>query len=362
MLIRGASAPRESERGQTLPVWIVAIFTALTLMFFALNYANELHWQVRAQNAADSAASGALIFQSLEWNKMNVLLYSADVEEWRIHHLIQGMVDAANGNGGCTLGSSGTSGGTCFPIYQALRTQYLKAVSRYSTDIGMLQGQSAYTQANQAYDVAHLVNIYNRWAESGCPTSLPIDCTFTYHLVDYSSRTTSQQVGKDQSYLQAGGFSSPQNSTPNGVWEPARIEIATCATVAPVVKFSLFGYTPQSYTVIGRAAATNVPVTADWLSPGVTTNPASGSFFQSTEVYDSTDDTFASTASPRDWYETEYQAQKYAAHAGTSMPYSPLSNVWTDDFEVMLTWWASIPITPYTTTAQTQSGLCTPAW
>jgi hypothetical protein len=359
MLIGGGRCAREGERGQTLPVWILAILTALTLMFFSLNYANAIHWQVRAQNAADNAAAGALIFQSMEWNKLNVLLYSADVEEWRIHHLIAGMIDAANGNGGCSI--SGTAGGTCLPIYQALRTQYLKAVSRYSTDIGMVQGLASTTQANQTYDVAHLVNIYNTWATSQCTTQ-PIDCSFTYHLVDYSNRTTTQQVGKDQSYLQMGGFSSPQNSTPNSVWEPARIEIATCATVQPIVTISLFGYTPQPFTVIGRAAATNVPLNAEWLTPGTTTNPTTGSPFQATEVYDATDDTFAASASPRDWYQTEYQSQKYVANSGSAMPYSPLSNIWTDDFEVMLTWWGSVPITPYTTGTQTQSNLCTAAW
>jgi hypothetical protein len=344
---------RECQRGQILPVWIFAIFTALTLMFFSLNYANTIRWQVRAQNAADSAASAALIFQSLEWNKMNVLLYSADVEEWRIHHLIQGMVDAGNGNGGCSL-----SGGTCLAIYTHLRSQYLLAVSRYSTDIGMLQGLSTFTNDNQDYDAAHLVAVYNHWVSRGCSPAL-VDCAFTYHLVDYSNRTTKQPVGKDASFLQmgnSGGFLG-NGLTPINVWEPARIEIASCATVQPIIPFALFGSKPQAFTVIGRAAATNVPVNAEWLTPGATTN-SSGSVFQPSEVYDPNDDIFP-LQSPRHWYETDFEAQKYTTSGGT--PYSPLSGTWTDDFEVMLTWWSSVPITPYyKTTTLTQSDLCTP--
>jgi hypothetical protein len=82
---------RHAERGQTLPVWTLAVLTALTLMFFSLNYANMIRWQVRAQNAADSMATAALSVQATQWNKMMTILYAADVEEWRIRHLIEGI-------------------------------------------------------------------------------------------------------------------------------------------------------------------------------------------------------------------------------------------------------------------------------
>ncbi|MDB5026331.1 MAG: hypothetical protein JWO66_20, partial [Candidatus Eremiobacteraeota bacterium] len=51
---------REAQRGQTLPFWTLAIAATLSLLFFMTNYANTVRWQIRAQNAADSAASAGI--------------------------------------------------------------------------------------------------------------------------------------------------------------------------------------------------------------------------------------------------------------------------------------------------------------
>jgi hypothetical protein len=361
--MRNPAALRRGERGQTLPVWALAVLTSLSLIFFSLNYANTLHWQIRAQNAADAAATANLAFQSLEFNKTTALLYAADVEEWRMRHLIHAMLDDAQfhyiapntygGNGGCsfpvTSGLGGTAG-TCYPIYTALRVQYLKAVARYTNDIQMLQGIASVTLAQRAYDVQWNVHL------SGTNCGYAVDCSFSYYMIDYSSRTPAQGVGKDAGYVQMGGMG--QASTPNPIWYPARIEIATCKTVQPIVHFNLFGLSPQPFTVIGRAAATNVPVNEEWLAPGVDVSAALGAPFQTLEDYDPTDDNFpASTWSPRPWYDTTYQAQPYNANPSQpSIPYTFSS--FTDDFEVLASWWAAIPIAPYTTTAFSKSTLC----
>jgi hypothetical protein len=123
---------RHVERGQTLPIWTLAVLTALTLMFFSLNYANMIRWQVRAQNAPDSVATAALSVQANQWNKMMTILYTADIEEWRIRHLIEGMFLAQNYSGGCI---SGTGTGSCLRIYNALQKHYYKAVNRYTVDV-----------------------------------------------------------------------------------------------------------------------------------------------------------------------------------------------------------------------------------
>ncbi len=348
---RSMRAARQSERGQTLPIWTAAMLTALTLMFFSLNYANVLRWQVRAQNAADAAATAALSVQATQWNKMNALLYAADVEEWRIRHLIQALTDVSNSNGGCS------TTGKCLAIYQALQPQLYKAVNRYTTDIQLLQSLAAFGRTSQQADALNVI----RGLTSTCGTTNPLaDCAFTYHVLDYSYRSPQQQAGKDAFYVQLGGFTSPQDTAPTSDWEPAQIDLATCATVPPLIPFSLFGAAPQAKVVIGRAAATNVTETSEWMAPGVTQNPAPGAnnaFFQPTEVYDPADDTFASTSAPRDWYETSFPATNYKAYKA---PYDQYSGTTSYDFEVMLCWWAAIPFHPYTASVPAQQVICSP--
>ena len=216
----------------------------------------------------------------------------------------------------------------------------------------MLQSMGSIGRTSQSSDATTII----RDLKATCGSATPLaDCPFTYHIIDYSYRTTTEQAGKDAFYLQLGGFSSPQDSIPVADWEPAQIEIATCATVQPIVNFSLFGWGPQPAQVIGRAAATNVTETAEWLAPGVTVNPAGTGFFQPAENYDTADDTFATTASPRDWYETNYPAINYKAYPAVNN----YNGTITDDFEVMVCWWAAIPAAPYVTAAQTPAGLCT---
>jgi hypothetical protein len=380
------SAPqttRRGERGQTLPVYLLAIITSLSLIFFSFNYANTLHWQMRAQTAADAAASAALSFQSLDFNKMSVLLYTADVEEWRTRHLLQAMLDvgvyhptnggnntsSTIGNGGCTFPaasnmsatpSSSKPGGSCFWIYKNLYDQYLKSVARYTKDIEIIQSTAAnMTAQQQSYDVQWNVHL------SGSSCNYPIDCAFSYYLIDYSNRPTTRGVGRDAGYVQMGGF--PETTTPIGVWQPARIEVAACKTVQPLVHFNFFGLGPQPFTVIGRAAATNVPINEEWLAPGVDQATILGGVFAPTEVYNvatdpayATQDTYGASQSPRPWYETSYPALPYTARpSSTSMPYT--LNRFGDDFEALVSWWTSAPIAPYVTTSFTQAQLCSQA-
>jgi hypothetical protein len=343
---------RHAERGQTLPIWLLAILTALTLMFFSLNYANTIRWEVRAQNAADSMATAALSVQATQWNKMMTILYAADVEEWRIRHLIEGMYVAQNYSGGC---HSGAGVGSCLNIYTALQKQYYKSVTRYTTDVQMLQAIVSQGKTSQMADAKTIVK---NGGTSFCGTTQVVDCAFTYHLIDYSSRTTTMNAGKDAFYMKMGPFTSPQDSVPAADWEPAQIQIAACATVPPIVNFALFAPPLTPVHVIGRAAATNVIVVAEWLAPGVTTNPVTNAVFQPEENYDTVDDTFAAAQTPRDWYETDYPSMTYTAYPSLSVPgYSAPSG---PTFQVRPNWWATIPLAPYpVTTSLDENTLCT---
>jgi hypothetical protein len=217
----------------------------------------------------------------------------------------------------------------------------------------MLQAFSTPDTTSQSADATKVI----KELAATCSSPKPLaDCSFTYHLIDYSYRTTTEQAGKDAFYVQLGGFTSPEDTTPIANWEPAQIEIATCATVQPLINFSIFGYGPKPFTVIGRAAATNVTETSEWFMPGQLVNPASSTnaMFQTAENYDPTDDTF-SAALPRDTYETNFPGIRYTAYTS----YQQYQGTPNDDFEIMVCWWAAIPALPYVTASQSQTTLCT---
>ena len=124
------------SRGQTLPIWSFGIAGALVLAFAAMQYGDTLRWQVRAQNAADAAASAALSVQTQSWNQQLSLVYAASLEEWRIRHLLTGMQAAAYGDPGCA--ASG-----CQATFDALKTEYMRAVARYTKDVELRPTNSA---------------------------------------------------------------------------------------------------------------------------------------------------------------------------------------------------------------------------
>jgi predicted lysophospholipase L1 biosynthesis ABC-type transport system permease subunit len=119
-----------AQRGQTFPVWAFGTLTVLTLLAFTLSYGNMLRYQIRAQNAADSAARGVLSIQATQWNEMSADMHAAAVEEYRIRAIIQGMLMAIRGNGGCESSVVARGPQACSVMYGNLRRQYLSATAR----------------------------------------------------------------------------------------------------------------------------------------------------------------------------------------------------------------------------------------
>src|SRR5271166_4179819 len=124
-------------RGQTLPLWIVAITSTFVLMFMALNYGNTIRWQVRAQNAADAAAMALTSIQTERFNMMTEMLYATNVEEFRIRALLNATLLTAQKSGGCVAPA------TCAADYTLLTAAYVRAVSRYTYDAQALNDVSA---------------------------------------------------------------------------------------------------------------------------------------------------------------------------------------------------------------------------
>ncbi len=92
---------RHRQRGQVLPVWAMGIVAMLIVTMAVVRYSDMVRWQVRAQNAADAAAQAIVALQTQQFNEMEMTLYAADVEEYRIRNILYALELTAYGNGGC---------------------------------------------------------------------------------------------------------------------------------------------------------------------------------------------------------------------------------------------------------------------
>lgn len=322
----------ERQRGQVLPVWIFGIFAMLVLTYFLIGYANVVRWQVRAQNAADAAAQAILALQTQQFNQMTMLLYASDVEEYRVRRLLNGMLLAAHGQGGC--------GGQCDAVYQTLRPQFLKAVQRYTNDVIATNRVTANVNFDTiAADAAALLG---RLTDAdACSSQTGGDCAFTYRLVDMHPRT----AGLENVEMDALGLLKPSFSVHTGaatvnaeLFAPAQVEVAVCARV-PSILPAFFGLAQQPYYAIGRAAATAVMVEQDWLQPGQVVNPITGSVFQPDEQY------VGPFGTGYDWYGVDFGGNTTQAYESYNVFAAALAS---DEFSAQLGWWNSIPIAPYT--------------
>jgi hypothetical protein len=88
---------RHAERGQTVPFWAFSILMSLSLIFFIYNYSNTLRYQIRAQNAADSAATAALAGDAANLNSVQTLLLALNVQEFETRNVIAGVPDLLTG-------------------------------------------------------------------------------------------------------------------------------------------------------------------------------------------------------------------------------------------------------------------------
>ncbi len=132
---------RRHSRGQVLPMWIVGVIATFSLMIMALNYGNAIRWQIRAQNAADSAAAAVVSIQAQRWNLLMEALYASGVEEYRVRRLLDAVLLTTHASGGCQpdfnkneAGYASTNAPYCNRTYIDLHDAYQRAVSRYGID------------------------------------------------------------------------------------------------------------------------------------------------------------------------------------------------------------------------------------
>jgi hypothetical protein len=340
----------ERQRGQTLPLTLGGVIAIIVFGFFAVNYANTLRWQIRAQTAADSAAQALLALQTQQFNVMTATLYATAVEEYRIRHILNGMVLAAHHQGGCVYSSPAAlvQSNGCDTVEQDLETAYDAAVGRYTGDVRSLHQVTVNMnfKSFQNDALALLNQIKN------CSSALGGDCAFKYGIPIIKPRDDMEAV-----YMDANGVlkPSPDNQTalassvssvtapafnPN-LFAPAEVEVYACATVPSIIP-SFMGWTFPPFTAVARGAATPVMVEEDWLQPGTITNLfTKGKAYQPTENF--LNGITVSDSTGYDWYNLDYGGNGVVAVGGKHF----VNTITRDEFSVYVGWWNSIPIHPF---------------
>jgi Flp pilus assembly protein TadG len=332
----------ECQRGQALPMAAFGLIAMLIFAYFALDFGNGIRWQIRAQNAADSAAQAVLSLQTQDFNEMTAVLYASAVEEYRIRRILNGIMLTEYNAGGCSPNPAAAPGvdvSSCNVVYTTLRDQYLKAVARYTQDVITLNRITATLNYS---GVVNDSKTLTQHIQDQCNGAVGGDCNFKYHVV-VGSRDDTETVEMD-----ALGILKPSFGRQTGasgvnplLFAPLKIEVDVCTTVNPVMP-SFFAYQPKPYHAIARGAATAVMVEQDWLQPGIIVNPFSGGKpFQRAETYV----TGVTHPDGYDWYNLNYGGNATAADATLNFYRAGL---FTDEFSAQLGWWNSIPIHPWT--------------
>ncbi len=357
---------RAAERGQVLPLWIAAILSTFTLMFLSVNYGNTLRWQMRAQNAADAAAQAVMAIQTQHFNEMSAILYASNVEEFRTRLLLDGMLNALNGAGGCTgypltPKATGqlrfdTGPGSCDQVFADLLPEFEKSVTRYGNDIQLLNNVATQTTyAEWASDSASLITHLGSAAHCNTISTMTVatdggDCQFQYTLNGIASRGGLNAVDADafNIWLPTMGLILPDDAeTENAaLFDPGMVDIVVCAKVPPLIP--AFGaLQAKTHYVMGRAGATAVLIENDWLQPGMINDPArSGTVaFQPVEHYTSAD-----SALGYDWYGVEFGGTAWSTgkYTNTQNQTFPVyySNATENELDAYAGWWSSIPYDP----------------
>lgn len=240
----------ESQRGQTLPFWTIGVLVVLALLFFVSNAANALVWQIRAQNAADSAASMTLNTQANLWNEESTILYATALDEYRVRYLNQALLNAINGVG-CDSPS------LCDSDYQSLLTEYKAAATGFDGDIQLLRQGNNFTEAGQQVDQRKAQGLLGSNCANSAQTNYTCDGTFTYTPL---------------ASINGGGGA--------GISEYDVVACRTMSYFAP----GLLNLGSVPYQIVARGAAAIIPANTEQFVPGGI-NPLTGTAYQPVEKW-----------------------------------------------------------------------------
>lgn len=242
----------EGQRGQTMPFWVIGVLIVLSGMFFLSNYVNAVVWQIRAQNAADSAASTSLSITANLWNEETTILYAADLDEYRIRYLNQALLNTIEGVG-CDTPT------ICAQDYSTLRSELSPAVSGFDSDVQLLRQGNNFTEGGQQADQKKA----DRLVGNDCSNASDYTCSFTFTQTATSSTASGGDLAED--------------------------EYVACKQIPYFGSALLNLGKAGTYKVIGRGAAAVTPASTENFNPGTQDNPSTGQPYQPVEHWASTE-------------------------------------------------------------------------
>jgi hypothetical protein len=369
----------DAQRGQTFPIWAFGTLTVLTMLALALSYGQMVTWQMRAMNAADAAARGMLSVQTTQWNETEAALHAAAVEEYRLRVTMNDLLEVVRGNGGCTgySGSGGGGGGyygsyysgggghstptpsptasptpsatSCSTLYAALRQNYLDSLTRYTNDVAIIGRISTPTWSTQVSEIQAALAQY----QADCGDANGGDCAFDYTLVEATPRPTTylEDVYADCCSFVVGGDTS---GDPKLDLTPMEIEIVACAKVTPWVPSFWDWHGGGAVNVVGRAAATSIMASQEFMYVGSMEDPASSSnaVFQPPEYPESPSDASLGLTNGDEYYRVDYGGNPSDIYNSGNPATSNGTNGFTysasnPGLEVADGFWSTMPIKPF---------------
>jgi len=285
---------------------------------------------VEARGLTRDQRLALIAVQAQQYNEMGAARYAAGPEEYRIRHLLRSLTLVANSEGGC-------SGTPCDQLYAVLRPQFLKAVTRYTNDVVLL---NRITASLNLTAITQDTNALLGRMQNDCAGNVGVDCAFSYKLLAIQPRPGLEAVEMDSAGIlkpSLGRHPGPANVNAS-LLAPVQLEVAVCSTVPPLLP-GLFTFAPKPFTAIGRAAATAVMVEQDWMQPGQLQNPFTPNLpFQPIEAYDNHS---FSDANGYDWYQVDYGGN---AAVAVSTSNSITEGIVNDEFSAEVGWWSAVPI------------------
>ena len=166
---------KAGERGQAIPFWVFAILMTLSLIFFVYNYANTVRYQIRAQNAADSAATAALAGDAARLNSVQTLLMALNVQEFTVRNVVAGVPQLLTG-GDSNCSGSGLLNASCTNDLLGAVNNVQSEVANLSSVASVLNQFSGQLTGN---NIANIPGTVSSFFSNNC-VALSTDCAFKY--------------------------------------------------------------------------------------------------------------------------------------------------------------------------------------
>jgi hypothetical protein len=152
-----------NRRGQTLPFWVISVLMELGLVLFVFNYADTVRWQIRAQNAADSAAVTLLASDAQAANSMSTLLYALSLQDFKMSTINTTIVNLLQNDSVCVLQAP------CSAKLNALLAQY----QNYLNEMPQLESSlSSFTASLKNSSLVDQMGLNQQGNPSGYATNL----------------------------------------------------------------------------------------------------------------------------------------------------------------------------------------------